>query len=241
METAYEATFILDTHYAEEQVVGIIDKYSGVVTRGGGTVDDVDRWDPRRLAYEIKGKREGLYVILNFRSEPAAKDELDRIFRISDDVLRHLIIKQDPNADRAPSKTRSAENERREREQAARQAAYPPAQPAAPVTQIGAPAAPAPTADDTGLIAEPTHEVPDPAAATNAGLDPVPALAETANAQDPLADQPTAVTDTADAPPQTDEQTASVPALGARSFPAPDADSIPAPDEETTGTNASIA
>jgi small subunit ribosomal protein S6 len=222
METAYEATFILDTHYAEEQVVGIIDKYSGVVTRGGGTIDDTDRWDPRRLAYEIKGKREGLYVIMNFRSEPVAKDELDRIFRISDDVLRHLIIKQDPNADRAPSKTRHAENERREREQAARQAAYPSAYPsAAPVTEIAAPAE-----------AIPTPEVPDPAVATDAGLEPVPALAETADAQDPLASQPTAPTD---AQPDANGQPANAGA--------PDAASVPnaAPDEEATGTNTSIA
>ena len=231
METAYEATFILDTHYAEEQVVGIIDKYSGVITRANGTVDDVDRWDPRRLAYEVKGKREGLYVVLNFRSEPAAKDELDRIFRISDDVLRHLIIKQDPNADRAPSKTRSAENERREREQAARQAAYPSAYPsAAPVTEIAAP-----------TDAVPTPEVPDPAAATEAGLEPVPALAETENAQDPLAAE-APVADTVDVSPEATEQPEAVPAT--EDAPAPDAtdaSGTPAPDEEATGTNTSIA
>ncbi len=124
METAYEAVFVVDPQLAEEGVSAIIEKYTGVVTRGGGTIDDVDRLEPRRLAYPIKGKREGQYVVANFHSEPAAKDELDRIFRISDDVLRYLIIKQDKRADRFPSQTRASEYDRREREQAARNAQY---------------------------------------------------------------------------------------------------------------------
>lgn len=137
METAYEAIYIIETNLPDEQANGIVDKYSGVVTRGGGTIDDIDRWEPRRLAYEVKGRREGVYVVMNFRSEPAAKDELDRIFRISDDVLRHMVIKQDENADRFPSKVRAAEYERRERELAAR-AVAPAAPPVAePVTEIG--------------------------------------------------------------------------------------------------------
>jgi small subunit ribosomal protein S6 len=140
METAYEATFIVDTTLAEEQVTGVVDKYTGVITRSGGRIEDIDRMEPRRLAYEIKGRREGLYVVVNFTSEPAAKDELDRIFRISDDTLRFMIVKQDKRADRFPSRTRAAEYERREREQAARAAAYPPAAPAGvqPVTDLSA-------------------------------------------------------------------------------------------------------
>jgi small subunit ribosomal protein S6 len=147
METAYEAIYIVDTAQPDEQVRAIIDKYSGVVTRGGGVVDDVDRWDPRRLAYEVKGRREGVHIVMNFRSEPAARDELDRIFRISDDVLRHLVVKQDPNADRFPSRTRAAETDRREREAAARAAANPPPPAPAPVAEtVPEPVAPEETA-----------------------------------------------------------------------------------------------
>jgi len=149
METAYEAIYIVDTGLPDDQMNAIVDKYTGVVTRGGGTVDDIDRWEPRRLAYEVKGKREGVHICMNFRSEPAAKDELDRIFRISDDVLRHMVIKADEKADRFPSKARAAENERREREMAARMAAAPPppATPAeeATVTELSA----TPPVDDT--------------------------------------------------------------------------------------------
>jgi small subunit ribosomal protein S6 len=123
METAYEAVFILETTLGDEQTRAIVDKYTGVITANGGIVDDTDRWDPRRLAYEIKGKREGIYYVVNFRSAAATRNELDRIFRISDDILRYIIVKQDKKADRYPSRIRVAEQERREREQAARAAA----------------------------------------------------------------------------------------------------------------------
>ncbi len=188
METAYEAIYIIETGLPEEQSGAIVDKYSGVVTRGGGVVDDIDRWDPRRLAYEVKGRREGIHVVMNFRSEPAAKDELDRIFRISDDVLRHLVIKQDDKADRFPSRARLAESERREREMAARAAAAPAAPSSAePVTELAA-AAPPPAAEPvTELAAAPPPGEPGdgeqaPAAraedAADAQADTAPAAEE---------------------------------------------------------------
>ena len=125
METAYEACFIIDPSLSDEQMTAIIDKYSGVVTRTGGTVDDMDKMELRRLAYPIKNYREGQYILLNFRGEPASRNELDRIFRISDDVIRAMIVKQDKRADRFPSQARAAEQERRDREMAARMAAMP--------------------------------------------------------------------------------------------------------------------
>ena len=112
MITAYEATYVIPPDFSEEQVAGVVEKYSALITKNGGTIDDLDRWPMRRLAYEIKAYRDGanrkyrdgIYVVTNFQSEPACKDELDRIIRISDDVIRVLIIKQDPKADRFPSK-----------------------------------------------------------------------------------------------------------------------------------------
>lgn len=164
MQTAYETVMILDTTNTEEQVTAIIDKYSGVITRGDGVVDDVDRLEPRRLAYPIKTRREGLYVVVNFTSEPAAKDELDRIFRISDDVLRYIIVKQDKKADHAPSRTRAAETDRRDREYAARVAANPPAPVAAPaepptVTDLGATTTDAPPMPEPAVVVDETPTV----------------------------------------------------------------------------------
>lgn len=163
METAYEANFIVDTTLTEEQVNGIVEKYTGIITRGGGEIDDIDRMEPRRLAYPIKTRREGLYIVVNFRSEPAAKDELDRIFRISDDVLRYIIVKQDKRADRFPSRARAAEYERREREQAARAAAAP--QPPAgvqPVTELSGSTAGAGVENANGVIDEQENMTPLP-------------------------------------------------------------------------------
>jgi small subunit ribosomal protein S6 len=165
METAYEAIYVVETNLPEEQVNAIVDKYTGVVTRGGGVVDDIDRWEPRRLAFEVKGRREGVYFVMNFRSEAAAKDELDRIFRISDDVLRHMVIKQDEHADRFPSRARAAESERREREMAARTAVAPAPE---PVTELSA----------TPPAAEPAPAEEAPAARTEEAAEAAPAAEE---------------------------------------------------------------
>jgi small subunit ribosomal protein S6 len=66
MMTAYEAVFVVETGQSDEFYSGVLEKYRGVVAGHGGNVTDVDRWDPRRLAYEIKGKREGVYYVMNF-------------------------------------------------------------------------------------------------------------------------------------------------------------------------------
>lgn len=134
--TAYEAVFIIDPTLSDEQTTAIVDKYKAVIERTGGVANDIDVWESKRLMYNVKGFREGRYVVVNFEGESTAKDELDRIFRISDDVLRFLIIKQDPRADKYPSKTRAAENDRRSAEQAARAAANPAPAPAPVVTEL---------------------------------------------------------------------------------------------------------
>jgi small subunit ribosomal protein S6 len=195
-ETAYEAIYILDAALPDDQQAAVVNKYRDIIERGGGTIDDIDRGEPRRLAYEIKGRREGVYVVKNFRSDVPTKNELDRIFRISDDVIRYLILKQDPKADRFPSQTRQAEQERREREAAARAAAYPSAasqqaaqqaQQAQPVTDLGAPAN-SPVATVPGTDAAPES-------ATDADPNPVlsspdtgAAAPEVANTEETAAD-----------------------------------------------------
>ena len=154
--TAYEAVFIIDPTLPEEQTNVIVEKYKAAITREGGVVDDVDVWEPKRLMYNVKGFREGRYVVVNFVGEAASRNELDRIFRISDDVLRFLIIKQDPRADKYPSKTRAAENDRRAAEQAARAAANPAPAPAPVVTEL---------AVEAPVVVEETPEVEAPVVA----------------------------------------------------------------------------
>ncbi len=92
----YETLYIVDSTLTDEQISPIIDKYSNLVTEQGGEVQAHAKWDKRRLAYEIKGKREGTYILMYFTGEPAVEKELDRVFRISDEIIRHIILRVEP-------------------------------------------------------------------------------------------------------------------------------------------------
>lgn len=91
----YETIFILHPSFDEEAVKTAVDKFKGVIEAGAGTIDNVDLWGKRRLAYEIDKVNEGIYVLFNFQAEPELPKELDRIFRITDGVIRHIIVKLD--------------------------------------------------------------------------------------------------------------------------------------------------
>ncbi|MEA4891436.1 MAG: 30S ribosomal protein S6 [Peptococcaceae bacterium] len=91
----YELMFILKPDMEEEAIQQAIDKYAAIVTDGQGEVVSIDKWGKRRLAYEIKDLHDGYYVLVNFKSEPAVVVELDRVMKISDDMLRFMIINKD--------------------------------------------------------------------------------------------------------------------------------------------------
>lgn len=93
----YEALYIVDAEVTEEDLASIVEKYKKVVTDMGGEVTDAGKWEHgrRRFAYEIAGRREGMYVLMNFTSNSTVPLELDRIFRISDDVFRHMVCRKD--------------------------------------------------------------------------------------------------------------------------------------------------
>ena len=91
----YETIFILHPSLDEEAVKANIEKFKGVIETGGGSIDNVDFWGRRKLAYEIKKVNEGFYTLVNFSAEPELPKELDRIFRITDSVIRHIIVKEE--------------------------------------------------------------------------------------------------------------------------------------------------
>lgn len=91
----YEALYILDPSLGDEQVQPIVAKYRGVVETNGGIVESAEVWERRRLAYEVKGRTEGIYVLMLFSSKPAVEAELRRIFQISEDQIRFLITRRD--------------------------------------------------------------------------------------------------------------------------------------------------
>lgn len=91
----YEVIFILHPSLDEDAVKANIEKFKGVVENGGGTIENVDFWGKRKLAYEIAKVNDGYYTLMHFNANPELPKELDRIFRITDGVIRHIIIKQE--------------------------------------------------------------------------------------------------------------------------------------------------
>lgn len=92
---AYETMFIIVPDLEEEQTNATVDKFTGLLAAQGATVDNVDRWGKRRLAYEVADQREGYYVVVKFKGEPKAAQELERVFKITDEVIRYLIVKEE--------------------------------------------------------------------------------------------------------------------------------------------------
>ena len=95
MMRKYETIFILHPSLDEEAVKANIEKFQGVIVNGGGKVENVDFWGKRKLAYEINKVNEGYYTLFNFEANPELPKELDRVFRITDGVIRHIIVKQE--------------------------------------------------------------------------------------------------------------------------------------------------
>jgi small subunit ribosomal protein S6 len=93
----YETIFILQPSLDEEAVKANIEKFKGVIENGGGVIENVDFWGKRKLAYEIKKVNEGFYTLINFTADTELPKELDRIFRINDTVVRHIIINNERN------------------------------------------------------------------------------------------------------------------------------------------------
>jgi len=89
----YETTYILRPNLGEEQFTEIIDRTNGIITNDDGAIICLDRWGMKRLAYEIKKEVQGYYVYLNYAAPGKTVDEIERIFRIDDRVLRYLTVK----------------------------------------------------------------------------------------------------------------------------------------------------
>ena len=92
---AYELMVILDPELEERTVAPSLDTYLNVVRNDGGTVDNVDIWGRRRLAYEIDKNAEGIYAVVTLQAEPATVKELDRQLTLNESVLRTKVIRPD--------------------------------------------------------------------------------------------------------------------------------------------------
>ncbi len=92
----YELLYIIKTEVGEEQTQAVIDRYVGILEGEGATVEKVDKWGKRKLAYTIDKKyTDGFYVLVNFKGEANAVDEVDRLMKIDENLLRHMITRVD--------------------------------------------------------------------------------------------------------------------------------------------------
>jgi small subunit ribosomal protein S6 len=89
----YELMVIIDPEVEERTVEPSLQKFLNVITTDGGTIEKVDIWGRRRLAYDIKKKSEGIYAVVNFTAEPATAQELDRQLGLNETILRTKIIR----------------------------------------------------------------------------------------------------------------------------------------------------
>lgn len=89
----YEAFYIVRPDLKDEEVQKIADRFKKVVEDKGGSVEKAGKWDKRKLAYEINGLKDGIYILMNFEAAADVPAELNRLMRISDDVIRHTILK----------------------------------------------------------------------------------------------------------------------------------------------------
>ena len=90
----YETVMVFSTAITEEETKALVEKFTNLIAKNG-TVESVDEWGKRRLAYPINDENDGYYVLVNYSCEPDFPAELDRVLKITDGVLRSLIVAKD--------------------------------------------------------------------------------------------------------------------------------------------------
>lgn len=93
LTSKYETVFIVNPELGEEAAKAMLEKFSGIITGNGGNIEKVDEWGKKKLAYLIEDYSEGYYYVVTFTAAAAVPAELDRVFNITDGILRSIIIK----------------------------------------------------------------------------------------------------------------------------------------------------
>lgn len=131
----YEELFIIKPDVTEEESDQVIEQLKGAITGAGGTVDKVEKWGKRRLAYNIGKYREGAYVLFQFTSAPETVKELERRLRVTDAVIKFLTVRIDETLKRLEK--RKKHREKRAHRKAT--VAPAPAQPSVAAQMLGQP------------------------------------------------------------------------------------------------------
>ncbi len=90
----YETIFVINPSLNEEETQAVVERFTGLIAENG-EIEKVDQWGKRRLAYEIQDFSEGYYVYVTFQAKPDFPAELDRIYKITDPIIRSIIVALD--------------------------------------------------------------------------------------------------------------------------------------------------
>jgi small subunit ribosomal protein S6 len=134
----YEELFIIKPDADEEAIDQIVEQVKNVIVSAGGSIDKLDKWGVRKLAYRVQKRNEGFFVLVQFSSSPEAVKEVERRLRVSDLVLKFLTVRIDEKLKRIEKR------KKRREKRAARRPAPVVAAPQVPAPQAPAPQAPAP-------------------------------------------------------------------------------------------------
>lgn len=91
---SYENVAVISMKQGEDGIKAIVEKFKGMI-ESNASLESVDEWGKRRLAYLINKEAEGYYVLFNFKAEPEFPAELERVYKITDGILRSLVIKKE--------------------------------------------------------------------------------------------------------------------------------------------------
>ena len=92
---SYETLFVVKPDLSEEATQATVNKFTALIADNGGTVESINAWGKRRLAYLIDDYAEGYYVLVNFKSDAALPLELNRVFGITDEILRYIVVRSE--------------------------------------------------------------------------------------------------------------------------------------------------
>ena len=95
LTSKYENVFIVSPDLTEDAAKALLEKFTGIITGNGGIIDSVNEWGKKKLAYPIDDYTEGYYFVVNFTAVATLPAELERVFNITDGILRSLIVKLD--------------------------------------------------------------------------------------------------------------------------------------------------
>lgn len=138
----YEELFIIRPDASEEEIDAYVEQLRPVITSGGGSLDKIEKWGLRRLAYRIGKREEGFYVLLQFSTGPEAVKELERRMRVSDLVLKYLTVRIDETLGRLEKRRKQREKRARRKPAPAAAPGRTPAEPAPAETAPGLPVPP---------------------------------------------------------------------------------------------------